>query len=145
MCNFCNSCSPMFWTLGTNGLLNSYVGYLHYSVHKKSEKSAKFAIKKLCTHTRVKRKKNYARSRTTELLRPVQRYNCFQLIRITCQTFCHGKTELVIFVKFKNPSKTSVVPFAGVTISGTPFHRHITIWCRSTFRPRDFTLYITTK
>ena len=40
---------------------------------------------------------------------------------------CHGKTEHGIFVKFKKPSKTAVVLIAGVTISGTPCPRHITV------------------
>ena len=49
------------------------------------------------------------------------------LIRITCQAACHGKTEHGIFVKFKKLSKTAVVLIAGVTISGTPCPRHIIV------------------
>ena len=50
--------------------------------------------------------------------------------------FEHG-----IFVKFEKPSKTAVVLIAGVTISGTPCPRHITVPFgaevvrRSTFGP----------
>ena len=62
-----------------------------------------------------------------QILRPTQRYDDFKLIRITCQAACHGKTEHGIFVKFKKPSKTAVVLIAGVTISGTPCPRHITV------------------
>ena len=74
-----------------------------------------------------------------KFLRPAQRYGNFKLIRITCQAACHGKTEHGIFVKFKKPSKTASLPvsknraklllslIAGVTISGTPCPRHITV------------------
>ena len=81
----------------------------------------------------------------SKFLRPAQRYDDFKLIRITRQAACHGKTEHGIFVKFKKPSKTAVVLIAGaivkfkkpsktavvliagVTISGTPYPRHITV------------------
>ena len=66
-------------------------------------------------------------SHISKFLRPAQRYDNFKLIRITCQAACHGKTEHGIFVKFKKPSKTAVVLIAGVTISGTPCPRHITV------------------
>ena len=50
------------------------------------------------------------------------RHDDFQLIRITCQAACHGKTENGIFVEFK---KTDV----------PPAHHH-TLRCRSTLGPR---------
>ena len=59
--------------------------------------------------------------------RPAQRNDDSQLIRIFCQTACHGETEHSVFVKFKKPSKTAVVLIAGVNISGTPCPRHITV------------------
>ena len=62
-----------------------------------------------------------------QYLRPALRYDYSKLIRITCQAACHGKTEPGIFVKFEKPSKTAVVFIAGVTISGTPYPRHITV------------------
>ena len=43
------------------------------------------------------------------------------------QAASHGKTEHGIFVKFIKPSKIAVVLIAGVTISGTPCPRHITV------------------
>ena len=62
-------------------------------------------------------------------LRPAQRNDNFELIRITCQMACLGKTEHGIFVKFKKPSKTAVVLIApaGVTISGTECPLHIIV------------------
>ena len=72
-------------------------------------------------------------SRISKFLRPAQRYDDFELIRITCQAACHGKTEHGIFVKFKKPSKTAVVLetavvlIAGVIISGTPCPRHFIV------------------
>ena len=61
------------------------------------------------------------------LLRSGQRYDDFKLITITREAACHGKTEHGIFVKFKNPSRTAVVLIARVTISCTPWPRHITV------------------
>ena len=74
-----------------------------------------------------KKIKIFVGSRMSKFLRPVQCYDDFKLIRITCQAACHGKTEHGIFVKFKKLSKTAVVLIAGVTISGTPCPRHITV------------------
>ena len=68
-----------------------------------------------------------AHHRISKFLRPAQRYDAFKLIRITCRTACHGKIEHDIFIKLKKPSKTAVVLIAGVTISGTPCPRHITV------------------
>ena len=62
-----------------------------------------------------------------KFLRPAQRYDDFQIIRIACHAASHGKTEHGIFVKFKKPSKTAVVLIIGVTISTTPCPRHITV------------------
>ena len=57
-----------------------------------------------------------------------------ELIGMTRQAACHGKTEHGIFVKFEHPSKTAVVLLAGVTIirNSVPPALHRTIWCRST-------------
>ena len=56
-----------------------------------------------------------------------QRNDDFQLIRITCQAACHGKTVHGLFVEFKKLKKIAVVLNAGVTFSGIPCIRHITV------------------
>ena len=100
----------------------------------------------------IQRNEIFVGSRISKFLRPAQRYDDFKLIRITCRAACHGKTEHVIFVKFKKPSKTAlvlktaVVLIAGVTISGTPCPRHFIVpfgaeapsELRSTIRPIAF-------
>ena len=60
-------------------------------------------------------------------MRPAQRYDDFKIIRITCQTACHGKTEHGIFVKFKKRAKLlssylPVSPSRVLRAPGTPLY-----------------------
>ena len=59
-------------------------------------------------------------SRISKFLRPAQRYDDFKLDKFK-------KTSKTAVFKLKKTSKTAVVLLAGVTISGTPCSRHITV------------------
>ena len=65
--------------------------------------------KKIRTERVIQKNEIFVWSRISKFLLPVQRYDDFKLIRITCQAACHGKTEHGIFVKLKKPSKTMMI------------------------------------
>ena len=66
----------------------------------------------------IQKNEIFVGSRISKFLRPAQRYDDFELIKITCQAARHGKTEHGIFVKFKKPSKTAV--FLKLLLSSLP-------------------------
>ena len=79
-------------------------------------------------------------SRISEFTCPALCYGDFEVVRITCQAACHGKTEHGIFVKFENTAKLlssylPVSPSRVLRAPGTsPYHlvpkHHRTTWSR---------------
>ena len=69
-------------------MFNPFVPNVLYVGHK-----ILAGIAKKLGHIWVKQKiEFFIGSRISKFLRPVQRYDDFKLIKITCQATCHGKT-----------------------------------------------------